>query len=93
MMTTTQHDDASQGQVPQTRYDDDMAPPSDPYASLRIRTEAVELLRRLVRQLSAEADRDITQSDAMTAAIRYALDHLPEVTGCLLASPHPQDTR
>ena len=57
-----------------------MAPRSDPYASLRIRAEAVELLRRLVRQMSAEADRDVTQTDAMTAAIGYALDHLSEVT-------------
>lgn len=80
MMTTMQHDGAHRDTLLSPGYDGDMAPRSDPYASLRIRAEAVELLRRLVRQMSAEADRDVTQTDAMTAAIGYALDHLSEVT-------------
>lgn len=39
------------------------------------------------RRLAAEADRDVTQSEVLAAAIRYALDHLPKVAALLPGSP------
>lgn len=49
----------------------------DNYTAIRIRRDISGELRRLVRQLAATTDRDITQSDALGAAISYALADLP----------------
>lgn len=56
---------------------------SNDYATLRVRPAAIDDLRRLVRRVSAEADRDVTQSEALSAAVAYALDHLPAVAELL----------
>jgi hypothetical protein len=55
----------------------------DNYVSLRLRTDVGPELRRLTRQVAATADRDVNQSDAVIAAIRYALGHLGEVAAML----------
>jgi len=56
------------------------------YSTIRIRPGVVEDLRRLVRRISAEADQDVTQSEALGAALAYALDHVPEVAARLARS-------
>jgi hypothetical protein len=52
---------------------------SDSYVSVRLRGRPVEQLRRLARQLAAEADQDVSASDALAAAAAYALDHVGDV--------------
>jgi hypothetical protein len=56
---------------------------STDYVTIRIQRGVVDDLRRLVRQLAAEADRDVTQSDALRAALGEALGHVPEVAARL----------
>jgi hypothetical protein len=53
------------------------------YSTIRIRPAVIEELRRLVRRMSAEADQDVTQSEALGAAIGYALDHVGDVAARL----------
>jgi hypothetical protein len=53
------------------------------YSTIRVPPDAIEQLRRLVRQLSAEADQDVTQGEALGAAVAYALDHLGDVAARL----------
>ena len=55
--------------------------------TLRVRPVVADNARRLGRRLAATADRDITQADAIGAAIGYALDHLADVAGLLPAPP------
>lgn len=50
--------------------------PADDYVTMRVRASVVSEARRLVRQLAARADRELTQSDALTAAIALALADL-----------------
>ena len=57
--------------------------PRDRYASLRLLAEVGPELRRLTRQVAAEADRDVTQSAVILAAIAYGLDHVSEVAARL----------
>jgi CRISPR/Cas system-associated protein Csm6 len=59
----------------------------DDYSTIRIRPSVVDQLRRLVRQLAAEADQDVTQTDALGAAIGYAFDHLGDVAARLPGEP------
>lgn len=40
-------------------------------------------LRRLTRQVAAAADRNVNQSEAALAAIRYALEHVSDVAALL----------
>ena len=58
-------------------YDALMSPVS--HTSIRLRTEVVESLRRLTRQLAAEADRDVNQSDALGAAVTFSLEHVADI--------------
>lgn len=60
------------------------------YLSVRLRKEVPPEIRRLTRQVAAEADRDVTQSEALTAAIRFALEHLSEVAA-KLPDPSPEE--
>jgi hypothetical protein len=57
--------------------------PPDRYTSIRVRGEVPPETGRLARQLAAAADRDVTRSAALLAAIRYALQHVPEVVALL----------
>lgn len=61
-------------------------PAPESYTALRVRQAEAEQFRRLVRQLAARADRDVTQSDALAAAVAYALDHLGDVGELLPAA-------
>lgn len=53
------------------------------YTALRVRMAEAEQFRRLARRVAAAADRDITQSDVLGAAVAYALDHVDEVAARL----------
>lgn len=66
-------------------YDADMTTPE--YASLRVRPGVADDARRLVRQLAAIADRDVTQTEAIGAALGYALDHVGDVAARLTPPP------
>lgn len=55
--------------------------------TLRLRESVLSEIRRLTRRIAAEADRDVTQSEALAAAIRYAHSHLPEVAALLPETP------
>lgn len=65
--------------------------PRDNYQSLRLRTDVPPEIRRLTRQVAAAADRDVNQSEALIAAIRYALEHVRDVAA-LLPQAAPGDT-
>ena len=45
------------------------------FTSVRLRSDAVERLRRLTRQLAHAADRDVTQSEALGYALDLAEQH------------------
>ena len=53
------------------------------YASLRVRPAVAEDARRLVRQIAAIADRDVTQTEAIGAALTYALHNAAAVAELL----------
>lgn len=55
--------------------------------TMRVRPAVAEDARRLVRQLAAAADRDVTQSEAIGAALAYALDHVADVAATLAEAP------
>ena len=57
--------------------------PGSRYMTVRLLEPVIDDIRRLTRRVSAEADRDVTQSEALSAAISYALEHLPEVAARL----------
>jgi molybdopterin/thiamine biosynthesis adenylyltransferase len=48
----------------------------DGYSTLRIKDGDAAELKRLQRQLSAHADHDVTQSQALGAAVALALEQL-----------------
>jgi hypothetical protein len=58
----------------------------DQYTALRVLVPDAEQFRRLARQLAAEADRDLTQSQVLAATVAYALKHVPDVAAQLAAS-------
>jgi hypothetical protein len=53
--------------------------PMTPFASLRLRAETVERLRRLTRQLSVAADRDLTQSEVLGYLLDLAEQHAAQL--------------
>lgn len=53
------------------------------YTSIRIRTDANEAIKRLVRRLAAETDTDVTQSEAIGIAAALTLDHLGDAAAIL----------
>jgi hypothetical protein len=66
--------------------------PRNRYVSVRVLAEVPPEIRRLARQLAAAADQDVTSSAALLAAIRYALQHVPEVAALLPAAEEEQDS-
>lgn len=53
------------------------------YTSLRLRADVAENMRRLIRRVSFDGDRDIPQSDVMGAALELAARHYDELTAAL----------
>jgi hypothetical protein len=53
------------------------------YSSLRIKSSVAEDFRRLIRRIAADADRDVSQSDALGALLALGLEHVAEVTELL----------
>jgi hypothetical protein len=49
------------------------------YAALRVLEPAADQFRRLVRVLTAQADRDLTHTEVLAAAAAYCLEHVGEV--------------
>jgi uncharacterized protein (DUF1778 family) len=62
------------------------------YTTIRLRPEAIGDIRRLTRQAAAAADRNVTQSEAVSAACAIALEHLEELT-VRLTEPSDGGTR
>jgi|HubBroStandDraft_6_1064221.scaffolds.fasta_scaffold98980_2 hypothetical protein len=54
---------------------------------IRLRSEAVDQLRRLTRLVSVELDRDVTQSDVLEQLAAFGLEHVGEIAGRLRAAP------
>lgn len=50
---------------------------------IRLRSEAVDQLRRLTRLVSVELDRDVTQSDVLEQLAAFGLEHVAEITARL----------
>jgi hypothetical protein len=50
---------------------------------IRLRSEAVDQLRRLTRLVSVELDRDVTQSDVLEQLAAFGLEHVGEIAGRL----------
>jgi hypothetical protein len=59
------------------------------YSSIRVRPPVADQARALGRRLAALADRDITLSDTLAAALTYAAEHPAEVAAMLTESPDP----
>lgn len=53
------------------------------YSSIRVRPAVADQARALGRRLAALADRDVTLSDTLAAALSYAADHPAEVAAAL----------
>jgi hypothetical protein len=46
---------------------------------IRLRSEAVDQLRRLTRLVSVELDRDVTQSDVLEQLAAFGLEHVGDI--------------
>jgi hypothetical protein len=55
------------------------------YSSIRVRPDVADQARTLGRRLAALADRDVTLSDTLAAALTYADEHPGEVAAHLAA--------
>jgi hypothetical protein len=53
------------------------------YSSIRVRPAVADQARALGRRLAALADRDVTLSDTLAAALTYAAGHASEVAAIL----------
>lgn len=82
------------GRELQRRYHVPMS--TDRYTAIRVRHAEAEAFRRLARQLAAAADRDVTQSEVLGAAVAYGSDHLDQLAARLsaphAAAPRPSGT-